>query len=177
MFEKTIVEDLLHVTSEAEREEIGKKIFYHFREQFLEFIEELKKSNIAQTLANSSNPEETISIWEEYSSRNQDFINKIINWAVERDEYFYDREHMPLFMKDEELEPILEIGLFIVIVNDECLFSSEDIVQGFDESSEFDEKLYTILKDSSNPLIRAAGWHIDCSGYEITAETIYNFSD
>lgn len=170
MFETTIEKDLQSATSDAERESICRKIYSKYRDEFLAFIEELKKSGIAQDLYNSSTPEETISIWEKYSSENQKLITRIKSWAEGRIEYFNTHEPVPLFEEDEEMECILEVGLMIIIVNDECILLEEDINEGFND------KLIELLKKSDNRLLKAAGWYIDCDGYEsMTKENIYNY--
>ena len=46
--------------------------------------------------------------------------------------------------------------LLIFITNDEYLLSGEDINENFDED------LYTLLKETFNRLLKAAGWFIDC---------------
>ena len=170
MFETTIEKDLQSATTDAERESIFSKIYNKYRDEFLAFIEELKKSGIAQSLYNSSTPEETLSLWEKFSSENQDLFARIRSWAEARDEYFNTYEHAPLFEENEKVECFLEVGLLIFITNDECLLSGEDI------NENFDEELYTLLKESTNRLLKAAGWCIDCDGYEsMTKENIYNF--
>lgn len=170
MFETTIEKDLQAATTNAERESIFSKIYNKYREEFLEFIKELKKSGIAQDLYNSSTPEETISIWEKYSSENKKLFERIKSWAEGRFKYFNTYEPVPLFEEDEKIECILEVGLIILIVKDECILFEEDI------NKEFNEKLIELLKKSPNRIIKAAGWYIDCEGYEtITKENIYNY--
>ena len=170
MFETTIEKDLQSANTDAERESIFSKIYNKYRDEFLAFIEELKKIGIAQALYNSSTPEETISIWEKYSSENHELFTRIKSWAEGRSEYFNTYEPVPLFEEDEEIECILEVGLMILIVKDECILCEEDINEGFNE------ELIALLKKSPNRLLKAAGWYIDCDGYEsITKENIYNF--
>ena len=170
MFETTIEKDLQSATTDAERKSIFSEIQNKYRNEFLAFIEELKKSGIVQALYNSSTPEETISIWDKYSSENQEFFARIKSWAEGRVEYFDCCEPFPLFKEDEEIEYLLEIGLIILIIKDEFIFLEEDINQGFNE------KLIELLKKSSNQLLKAAGWFIECDGYEsMTKENIYNF--
>lgn len=170
MFETTIEKDFQTATTDVERESVFSKICNKYRDEFLEFIEELKKNGIAQKLYNSSTPEETLSIWEEFSSENQDLFERIKSWAQARDNYFNTYEHAPLFEEDEKVECIFEVGLMFVITKDECLLSGEDINEGFDE------ELYTLLKKSPNRLLKAAGWYIDCEGYDsMTNENIYKF--
>lgn len=170
MFETTIEKDLQAATTDAERESIFSQIYNKYHLEFLTFIEELKNSGIAQDLYNSSSPEETISIWEKYSSENQELFERIKSWAEGRDEYFNTCEPVPLFEKDEKVECVLEVGLMILIVKDECILLEEDIGEGFNE------KLITLLKKSSNRLLKAAGCYIDCKDYEtITKENIYDF--
>ena len=170
MFEATIEKDLKSATCEAEREAIFSQIYNKYRGEFLVFIEELKKSGIAQALYNSSTPEETISIWEKYSSENQELFARIKSWAEGRSEYFDTYEPVPLFEEDEEIECILEVGLMILIVKDECILLEEDI------NETFGTELVALLKKSSNKIIRAAGCYINCNGYDtITSENIFDF--
>jgi hypothetical protein len=170
MFEKTIEKDLETATTEAERESIANKIYSKYRDEFLLFIEELKNNGIAQKLYNSLTPEETMSLWKEYSSKNQDFFTRIKSWAENRSEYFNTWEYFPLFEENEKIEYHLEIGLMISIVKDECLLSEEDI------NPAFNEELIALLKNSPNRLLKAAGWYIDCDGYDtMTKENIYKF--
>lgn len=170
MFETTIEKDLETATTKAERESIANKIYSKYRDEFLLFIEELKNNGIAQKLYNSSTPEETLSLWKEYSSKNQDFFTKIKSWAENRSEYFHTYENFPLFEQNEKIECHLEIGLMISIVKDECIFSDEDITPSFNE------ELIALLKNSPNRLLKAAGWYIDCNDYEtMTKENIYKF--
>lgn len=170
MFETTIEKDLETATTNAERESIFIKIFNKYREEFLAFIEELKKNGIAQKLYNSSTPEETLSLWKEYSSKNQEFFTKIKSWAEGRSEYFNTYEPIPLFEENERIECHLEAGLMISIVKDECFLSEEDM------NESFNQELIALLKNSPNRLLKAAGWYIDCDGYEtITKENIYKF--
>lgn len=170
MFETTIEKDLQSATTDAERESIFSKIYNKYRDEFLAFIEELKKSGIAQSLYNSSTPEETISIWEKYSSENQELFARIKSWAEGRSEYFNTYEPVPLFEEDEKIESILEVGLMILIVKDEGILLEEDINEGFNE------ELIKLLKKSPNRLLEAAGWYIDCDGYDtMTKENIYTF--
>ena len=178
MFETTIEKDLQTATSNAERESLALQIYNKFRREFLEFIEELKKSDIAQALYNSSTPEETVSLWAKYSSENEDFFARVKVWAEGRDEYFAAFERFPLFEKDEKLDSILEIGLMIFIVKDECLLNEEDIDAKFDENSnsKFLEQLTELLKKSSNRILKAAGWYIDSNGFEtMTEENIFDY--
>ena len=170
MFETTIEKDLETATTKTERESIANKIYSKYRDEFLLFIEELKNNGIAQKLYNSLTPEETMSLWKEYSSKNQDFFTRIKSWAENRSEYFYTWESFPLFEENEKIESHLEIGLMISIVKDECLLSEEDI------NPAFNEELIALLKNSPNRLIKAAGWYIDCDGYDtITKANIYKF--
>lgn len=170
MFETTIEKDLQSATTDAERESIFSKIYSKYRDEFLAFVKELKKSGIAQALYDSSTPEETIFIWEKYSSENQELFARIKSWAEGRAEYFNTYEPVPLFEEDEEIGCILEVGLMIFIVKDECILSEEDITEVFNE------ELIALLKKSPNQLLKAAGWYIDCDGYEsMTKENIYNF--
>lgn len=170
MFETTIEKDLQSATTYEERESIFSKIYSKYRNEFLAFIEELKKSGIAQALYNSSTPEGTISIWEKYSSENQELFARVKSWAEDRSEYFNTYEPIPLFEEGEEIECILEVGLMILIVKDEGILLEEDINEGFNE------KLIELLKRSPNRLLKAAGWYIDCDGYEtMTKENIYTF--
>ena len=170
MFETTIEKDLQTATTDAERQSIYSEIFNKYRDEFLTFIEELKKSSIAQKLYNSSTAKETMSIWEKYSSENQDLFVRIKSWAEGRSEYFDTYEPVPLFEEDENVECILEIGLMILIVKDECVLSEEDI------NKTFDEELINLLKNSPNRLLNAAGCYIDCNGYEtMTKENLYTF--
>jgi len=170
MFETTIEKDFQSATTDAERESIFSKIYNKYRDEFLAFVEELKKSGIAQALYNSSTPEETISIWEKYSSENQELFAKIKSWAEGRSEYFNTYEPVPLFEEDEKMESILEVGLMILIVKDECILLEEDINEGFSE------ELIKLLKKSPNRLLEAAGWYIDCDGYDtMSKENIYTF--
>lgn len=62
MFETTIEKDMETASTDAELESLTIKIYNKFRGEFLGFIEELKKSGIAQALYNSSTPEETVSL-------------------------------------------------------------------------------------------------------------------
>lgn len=83
-----------------------------------------------------------------------------------------------MFEKDEELDCILEIGLMIFIVKDECLLNEEDIDAKFDEdfNSKFLEQLTELLKKSPNQILKAAGWYIDYNGFEtMTAENIFDY--
>lgn len=170
MFETTIEKDLETATTETECESIANKIYSKYRDEFLLFIEELKNNGIAQKLYNSSTPEETLSIWKKFSSENQDLFERIKSWAEARDKYFNTYEHIPLFQENEKVECFLEVGLMIIIVKDECIFSGEDI------NESFDEELYTLLKENPNRLLKAAGWYIDCDGYDtMTKENIYKF--
>lgn len=170
MFETTIEKDLQTANTDAKLEAIFSKIYNKYRKEFLAFIEELKKSGIAQKLYNSSTPEETISIWKKFSSENQGLFERIKSWAEARDEYFNTYEHAPLFEEDEKVECCLEVGLMIIIVKDECILSGEDIKESYDA------ELVTLLKKSNNRLLKAAGWYIDCDGYEtMTEENIYTF--
>ena len=100
MFETTIEKDLQAATTDAERESIFSQIYNKYHLEFLTFIEELKNSGIAQDLYNSSSPEETISIWEKYSSENQELFERIKSLAEGIDEYFNTCETVPLFEKD-----------------------------------------------------------------------------
>ena len=170
MFETTIERDLANAKSKAEREAIGLKIFNKYRGEFLAFIQELKDSDIAQELYNSSTPEEAFSIWRDFSSENQDLFARIRSWAEARDDYFNTHEHAPLFEENETVECFLEVGLMIFITGDECLLNEEDI------NADFDANLYTLLKEHPNELLKAAGWYIDCCGYEnMTEDNIYTF--
>lgn len=173
MFETNIAKDLEGIESKAELESIAKKIFNKYREEFIAFIEELKNKGIAQSLFNSSTPEETIAIWEKFSSENQELFERIKSWAENRDAYFYDRDHMPLFEDDEEPDCVLEIGLMFIIVKDDILLDSEDIHQDYNQ---FCNRLVEVLTSSPNRLIKAAGYFLDCDDMEnITAENIYKF--
>lgn len=173
MFETTIAKDLEGIESKAELESIAKKIFNKYREEFLAFIEELKNKGIAQFLFNSSTPEETIFIWEKFSSENQELFERIKSWAEQRTKYFYDRDPMPLFEDDEEPDCVLEIGLMFIIVKDNILLDSDDIHQDFDQ---FNNRLIKVLMSSSNRLIKAAGHFLDCDDIEkMTSENIYMF--
>ena len=170
MFEATIELDLELAESQTEREAMLKKIFSKYRNEFLAFIEELKDIDIANELFNSSTPDEAFSIWRDFSSENQDLFARIKSWAKARDDYFNTHEHAPLFDEDEEIECLLEVGLMIFITGDECLLNEEDIQENFDEN------LSTILKEHPNELLKAAGWYIDCYGYEnMTEDDIYAF--
>lgn len=170
MFETTIENDWESATTWAEQEAISEKIYNKFRNEFLTFINELKESGIAQALYNSSTPEETISIWEEYSAKNQELLARIDSWAKGRYEYFNTFDSFPLFKDDEEIDCILEAGLMIFSVNDECILSEEDI------NNDFIKKIVGLLEKSSNQLLRAAGYYIDCNGFEsMNKENIYNF--
>ena len=86
MFKTTIENDLKNAVTNEEREAAYEKIFNKYRGEFFEFIEELKKSKIAQKLFDSSTPEETLHIREEFSSQNQWLFEKIKSWAKARDE-------------------------------------------------------------------------------------------
>lgn len=170
MFETTIEKDLESATTDAQRESICSEIYNKYRDEFLTFIEELKKNGIAQALYNSSTPEETMFIWERYSSENQELFARIKSWAEGRTDYFNTYEPIPLFKDDEKIECILEVGLMILIVKDECVLLEEDI------NTSFNEELITLLKKSPNRLLKAAGWYIDCDGYEtMTKENIFDF--
>ena len=170
MFKTTIEKDLKNAVTNEEREAVCRKIFNKYRGEFFEFIEELKKSKIAKKLFNSSTPEETLHIWEEFSSQNQGLFERIKSWAKARDEYFHTYEHAPVFKEDEKVECILEAGLMIIITKNECLLTGEDV------NENFDKELYTLLKKSPNRLLKAAGYYIDCEGYDsITKENIYDF--
>ena len=171
MLKSTIEKDLQSATSQKECESILCEIMKKYQKEFLSFIEELKQNSIAQSLYVSSTPKETLAIWNTFSSESSKLFERIKSWAHLRDEYFNTYEHSQLFPDDVELDCILEIGLFIFIVFDECIFSPEDI------NENFDEQLIKLLKSSHNPILQAAGCHIDCSGYEITAETIYDYSE
>ncbi len=170
MFETTIEKDLQSSTSEAERQSLALKINEHHREEFLSFVEEIKQSGITKSLYDSSTPEETMSIWEKYSAENQDLFNRITIWAQKRDEYFDTYEPFPMFEGEEKLDFLLEIGLMIFIVKDECVLCDEDI------NESFLPELVELLKRSSNPILKAAGCYIDCNDFEtITSENIYDF--
>lgn len=178
MFETTIEKDMETASTDAELESLTIKIYNKFRGEFLEFIEELKKSGIAQALYNSSTPEETVSLWAKYSSENEDFFARVKAWAERRDEYFDTLETFPLFEKEEKLDNILEIGLMIFIVKDEWLLSEEDIDSKLDErsNSKFIEQLTELLKKSPNRILKAAGWYIDYNGFEtMTEENIFDY--
>lgn len=177
MFETTIEKDMETASTDAELESLATKIYNKFRSEFLEFIEELKKSGIAQALYNSSTPEETVSLWAKYSSENEDFFARVKTWAERRDEYFDTLEFFPMFDKDEELDCILEIGLMIFIVKDECLLSEEDIDPDEDFNSKFGEQLTELLKKSSNRILKAAGWYIYYTGSfdTMTEGNIFDF--
>ena len=169
MFEKSIEKDLQTATTDAERESIYNEVYDKYRKEFLAFIEELKENGIVQKMYNSSTPEETISMWEEYSSKNQELFTRIKSWAEGRIEYFNTYESIPLFEEGEKVECILEIGLIIFIVEDESILNEEDI------NESFNKELITLLKNNSNPFLKAAGCYIDYNGYEsITKERIYD---
>lgn len=170
MFETTIEKDLQLVKSCEEYEAISSKIYRKYRNEFLTFIEELKRRAIAQDLYNSLTPEETISTWEKYSYENQELFAQIKSWAEGREEYFNTYEPIPIFEEDEEIDCILEIALIIFIVKDEYIFSEEDI------NEEFFEKITEILKESPNRLLKAAGWYIECDGWDsMTRDNIYTY--
>ena len=170
MFETTIEKDLQLATTDAERESIFCKIYNKYRDEFLTFVEELKKSGIASALYNSSTQEETFSIWEKYYSENQELFAEIKVWAEGRADYFNTYEPVSIFKNEEELDSILEIGLMIFIVQDESVLSEEDI------NENFVEKLINLLKNNSNELLKAAGWYIECDGFEtMTKENIFDF--
>lgn len=170
MFETTIEKDLQSAMTEAERADICMKIFSKYQKEFLAFIEKLKQSGIAQSLYNSSTPEETISLWKKYSSENQDLFGRIKAWAEGRGEYFNTHEPCPLFENNQKLDCILEIGLMILIVKDETLLLDEDI------NENFTEELVMLLMENPNPILKAAAYYIDCDGFDtITAENIFDF--
>jgi len=147
------------------------KFHTKFREEFLLFIEELKHSGITQALYNSTTPEETISIWEKYSSENQELFEKIRSWAAERNEYFNTCKTFTLFADEEQLDDcLLEICLILIIVKDESILCEEDI------NNEFGEELYFLLNQSSNKIFQAVAEYIDCNGYDtLSKENIFDF--
>lgn len=171
MFETTIEKDLKTATTEAEREALALQIYNKFRGEFLKFIGELKNSGIAQALYNSSTPEETVSLWAKYSSKNEEFFARVRTWAERRDEYFSPCERFPMFEKDEKLDCILEIGLLVFIVKYDCLLNEEDI------DSKFMVQLIELLQKSSNRILKAAGWYIYYAGCfdEMTEENIFEY--
>ena len=170
MFETTIEKDLKSATSEAEKKSLALRINKHHRKEFLSFVEEIKQSGITKSLYNSSTPEEIMSIWEKYSAENQELFNRITTWAQKRAKYFDTYDHFPMFVGEEKLDFILEIGLMIFIVNDEYVLYDEDI------NGSFLTELVELLQNVSNPILKAAGRYIDCNGFEkITSENIYDY--
>ncbi len=170
MFETTIAKDLQSAVTPEKRRDLFKKIHLKYRGECMAFIEELKQLGIAQELYNSSKPEETIAIWKKFFQENQELIARIRLWALRRFHYFDVCDPVPMWDKREKLDCILEIGLMVFLVGDECIFLGEDIYEGFDK------EVVALLKKSSNTLLNAAGYYIEAIGYEdMSLEGIYDF--
>ena len=166
----TLEKDLQSTKNEVERQALALKINEHHRTEFLAFGEGIKQSGITKALYYSTTPEETISIWKKYSAENQELFNRITTWAQEREEYFDTYESFPMFEGKKKLDFILEIGLMIFIVKDECILNEEDI------NETFLQELVQLLQESTNPILKAAGCYIDCNGFDtITIENIYDY--
>ena len=169
----TFATDLQIFARDKERHAFAINVFNKYRGEFLSFVEEIMYSGIAQKLYKSATPEETIAIWEKYSSENRELFARIRSWAKAREAYFTDGGHecMPLFEPNEKVNRLLEVGVIIFIIKDCFLFVAKE-----DINEKFTQDLVALLKKSPNRMLKAAGYFIECEDIDaITRENIYKY--
>lgn len=121
-------EELSKCKSEEDEDLVFEKFRKKYRNEFKAFVVEIRKTGIIEKLLEASTKEETIAIWKEFKSENQDLQFAIKRWSKKKDECFDKYEPFSAYLSESfKIAYMLEITIIMLIIKNDMELCFEDM--------------------------------------------------